>query len=698
MSVAPPIRPRPLAALLATLVLAGPSFATAQDRFPLSDEHKRWLEEEVIYIISEREKNAFERLQSENERNAFIAAFWQRRDTEPLTPENEFRTEHYRRIEYANTRLGGETPQPGWMTDRGRVYIKLGEPDDRETFQAVPGLYPAELWFYLQRREVLLPPLYILFFRDNNSGPYRQFNHVFDDPEDLMPAQALDINDSRRAAFEFLQEMSPQLAHSTITMRADRGPATGLMQPDQASLDAAALLLDIERAPHRRLDTNWASAAEAGRGLVETEYLFNFIPSSGITRVLVGPETLSTGALAHYAIEIEPQHFTLARQEDGDDYFTRFEIQGEVTDTEGTVVYAFATTPFLRLTESQLREVGARPFAYRGMFPLIPGEWQFRLVLKNEARTEYTVFEDALEVPDSGRSWLGRPFVLHSHDPAAEANATWTTGGFRLTPNARASGTVGSHLQVAVAAGGTGAISLRAYPWRPDETAGSEGTAPVFEADVPINAGLGLADIDLGDWGTGRYLLVAARDGRRSSSVLDLSARRGVSAPWGLTDSFDPLTPGAAPASLAEQWLRLDDLDRAQPLFEAALAANPNLIRARMVLARIALDEERSEVAVRLLEPALAQQPDNTRILRALGDAHQQARSLSRAVELFERSLALEAPDISLLNSLGVALVGLGENNRALTYLERSLDLDGGQDQVRELVVRLRAGSGPPGR
>ena len=671
--------------------------AVAQDLFPLSDEHRKWLEEEVIYIISSREEDAFERLRSEAEREAFITAFWQRRDPEPLTPENEFRTEHYQRIEYANSRLGGETPQPGWMTDRGRVYIKLGEPDDRETFQAVPGLYPAELWFYLQQRDVLLPPLYILFFRDNNSGPYRQFNHIFDDPEDLMPAQALDINDSRRAAFEFLQEMSPQLAHATITMRADRGPATGLMQPDQASLDGAALMLDIERAPHRRLDTSWVSSADAGRGRVETEYLFNFVPSAGITRVLAGPEPPFTDVLVHYAIEIEPQHFTLARQEDGGDYFTRFEIQGEVTNDEGRVIYGFSTTPFLRLTESQLRDVGARPFAYRGMFPLIPGEWKFRLVLKNEARNEYTVFEDDLKIPDSSDSWIGRPFVLHGHDPAAGADATWTTGSFRLTPNARASGTVDSRIQVAVAGGGTDAITLGAYPWRPEDASGGEGPEPAFEAEIPVNAGLGIADIDLEDWDTGRYLLVAGEDDQRNGSLLDVSARRGVSSPWGLTDSFDPLTPGAAPATLGEQWLRLDDLDRAGPLFEAALAANPDLVRARMVLARIALDEERSEEAVRLLEPALAQQPDNTRILRALGDAHQQARNLTRAAELFEKSLALEAPDTSLLNSLGVALVGLGEHDRALTYLERSLDLDGGQDQIRELVVKLRAGPGPPG-
>ncbi len=681
-------------AVAALSALAAP--ASAQEMFPLSEAHEKWLEEEVVYIISDRERDAFRNLISEAERDAFIEAFWDRRDPESLTPENEYRTEHYRRIEYANTRLAGETPQPGWMTDRGRVYIKLGEPDDRETFQAVPGLYPAELWFYLQQRDMALPPLYILFFRDNNSGPYRQFNHVFDDPEDLMPAQALDISDSRRAAFEFLQEMSPQLAHSTITMRADRGPATGLMQPDQASLDAAALMLDIERAPFRRLDTSWVSSADAGRGLVETEYMFNLIPSMGLTRVLPGPDSLFAGVLTHYAIEIEPQHFTLAQEEDGDVYFTRFEVQGEVTDREGTVIYGFSATPFLRLTESQLREVGARPFAYRGMFPLIPGDWTFRLVLKNEARTEYTVFEDELSVPNQGTPWIGRPFVLHAHNPAADLHSTWTSSGFRLIPNARASGTAGERLRVGIAASGISSVLLRAYSWQPDDSVGGEVPEPAFEAEVPVDDGLGVVDIDPTDWETGRYLLIAGKGDRQRSSLLDLTAQRGVSTPWGLTDTFDPLAAGAVPATLGEQRLRMGEIELARHLFEAALTMNPDLARARMVLARIALDENRAEDAIRLLEPALAQQPDDTQILRALGDAHQQALSFGRAVELFERSLVLETPDTNLLNSLGAALVRLGENDRALTYLERSLDLDGSQEHVRDLVVRLRSLSDPP--
>ena len=98
--------------LTAFLGIAVPLTAAGQDRFPLSDEHGKWLEDEVVYIISDREQDAFEKLQSEAEREAFIAAFWRRRDPEPLTPENEYRIEHYRAHRLReHLRLGRERPR-----------------------------------------------------------------------------------------------------------------------------------------------------------------------------------------------------------------------------------------------------------------------------------------------------------------------------------------------------------------------------------------------------------------------------------------------------------------------------------------------------------------------------------------------------------------------------------------------------------
>ena len=97
----------------------------------LSKTYKRWLDEDVVYIITDEERKAFKQLSNDEERDQFIEAFWQRRDPTPDTEENEFREEHYRRIEYANEHFAAGVP--GWRTDRGRIYIMYGPPDEIES-------------------------------------------------------------------------------------------------------------------------------------------------------------------------------------------------------------------------------------------------------------------------------------------------------------------------------------------------------------------------------------------------------------------------------------------------------------------------------------------------------------------------------------------------------------------------------------
>jgi len=94
----------------------------------LSKTYKKWLDEDVVYIISDEERKAFKQLSNDEERDQFIEAFWQRRDPTPDTEENEFKEEHYRRIEYANEHFAAGLP--GWKTDRGRIYIMYGPADE----------------------------------------------------------------------------------------------------------------------------------------------------------------------------------------------------------------------------------------------------------------------------------------------------------------------------------------------------------------------------------------------------------------------------------------------------------------------------------------------------------------------------------------------------------------------------------------
>jgi len=128
-------------------------------RKELASPYKNWLDEEVRWIISDEERTAFKRLQTDDEKQAFIEQFWLRRDPTPDTEENEFKEEHYRRIAWANDRFASGVP--GWKTDRGQIYIKFGPPDENDSHTSGgPGerdinegggettFFPYERWRY----------------------------------------------------------------------------------------------------------------------------------------------------------------------------------------------------------------------------------------------------------------------------------------------------------------------------------------------------------------------------------------------------------------------------------------------------------------------------------------------------------------------------------------------------------------------
>src|SRR6201997_4648177 len=92
---------------------------------------RKWLDEDVAYIITNEERAAYKALKTDEEREQFIEQFWLRRDPTPDTVENEFKEDHYERIAYANERFASGIP--GWKTDRGRIYIIYGKPDEIES-------------------------------------------------------------------------------------------------------------------------------------------------------------------------------------------------------------------------------------------------------------------------------------------------------------------------------------------------------------------------------------------------------------------------------------------------------------------------------------------------------------------------------------------------------------------------------------
>jgi GWxTD domain-containing protein len=132
----------------------------------------RWLNQDVVYIIADEERAAFQKLASDEEREKFIKQFWLRRDPTPDTVENEFKEEHYRRIAYSNERFRTVSRRPGWQTDRGHMYIVYGPPDQIESHPSGDaGTSPFEVWRY-RHIEGIGDNLFVTFIDRTGTGDY----------------------------------------------------------------------------------------------------------------------------------------------------------------------------------------------------------------------------------------------------------------------------------------------------------------------------------------------------------------------------------------------------------------------------------------------------------------------------------------------------------------------------------------------
>jgi GWxTD domain-containing protein len=157
----------------------------ARELTPLPDDPefrrtlRRWDDGPTRYVILKEEQDLFRQLETDEDRLRFIQDFWARRDRRPETAENEYRLEFWRRVADAERRFI-DSPSPGWTTDRGRILILMGPPDQVENFRS-RGIGAGVIrWIYRQRPNPYLEPNFIVAFRETYSGEYELSNDVRD--------------------------------------------------------------------------------------------------------------------------------------------------------------------------------------------------------------------------------------------------------------------------------------------------------------------------------------------------------------------------------------------------------------------------------------------------------------------------------------------------------------------------------------
>jgi GWxTD domain-containing protein len=213
-------------ACLGLVFVIGSAFASAgpllffEQKLPLAPKYKAWLAEEVVYIITTKEREIFQKLESDEDRDRFIEEFWKARDPTPGTPRNEFRDEHYRRIEFANKTFGRGLPFQGWRTQRGRIYIILGPPVDVQRFES-GEIYPIELWYFQGNPALGQAPFFrLLFYKKGGGGDFELYHPLGNSPKELVAGRG---SNSDGAAMEVLRQISLELAQSTYSLMSPSG-------------------------------------------------------------------------------------------------------------------------------------------------------------------------------------------------------------------------------------------------------------------------------------------------------------------------------------------------------------------------------------------------------------------------------------------------------------------------------------------
>ncbi len=704
------------------LLAAAPGFAQSEDELieRLPERHRVWLEEEVIYIITDREKRTFLELSSEIERDAFVGAFWRKRDLNPSTPENEFRTEHYARIDHVNNWFGRDTFRKGWQTDRGRYYILLGPPRSIQNYEARDEIYPTELWFYnnSELKRFGLPAFfYLLFWRRHGIGELQLYDPIADGPPALLTGyqpERRDFRDEVERAYEVLYEFDPEVANAAMSFRTDEQDITRFQAVPFGSL---SLLQDIHDVPFVGLDDSYADRLDFENGAIEADYLFTYVPGHGAMAILPGPEGAS---FLHWVIDIDAQHNSFVRNEDRGTFDTSYigSVEVVLRDDPETVVTEFRQESFVSLSESE-RGALHRPFSWSGLLPLVPGSHTVRIVLRNracgsrdesECAKSYTLVEGDVSVLGAGAGpglsdlVLGKRF--EEADPAYRPFRMAVSEG--VIPNPQGVYTVGSNFVAALVPrdppeGST--VRFRVLSREPLSD-GEVRLERSVEARIEPARGMVSLDMPLLDLEAARYEVEAtlldpageALDARRAAfsisprgDLLD-AGFRGVLLPYG------PENPGLTSLALGEQLVALERSASARAVLEHAIQTAPRLGRARELLAGLEAEAGNLDRVVELLEPVYAEVRDRYEVLRVLGEAYFRLQRFEDADALLGRAFAIRNPDAGGLNMLGLARFQVSDFDGAQEAFERSLGLDAEQPQVREALDRVeearRAASG----
>ncbi len=358
-------------------------------RKELETPYRKWLNEDVTYIITDEERTAWKRLSTDEEREQFIEQFWLRRDPTPDTLENEFKEEHYRRIAYANEHYASGIP--GWKADRGRIYITYGPADEIESHPSggsyerpmaegggQTSTYPFEQWRY-RYIEGIGNDIIIEFVDPTMTGEYR-----------------MTMDPSEKDALLYVPNagltMMEQMGMASKTDRFNRTDGTHL---GQSFGGTPASMNEFERLERfSKLQRPPVVKFKDLEAAVTSHITFNLLPVKVQADYI---KVTNSSVLTNVTILMQNKDLQFQLKDGVQKAVVN--IYARITTMSRRVVNVFEDTVTVESAKELLQAVIVKPSLYQKSIPLAPGMYRLNVVVKDIVGGNMNNYETALNVP-----------------------------------------------------------------------------------------------------------------------------------------------------------------------------------------------------------------------------------------------------------------------------------------------------------
>jgi GWxTD domain-containing protein len=391
-------------------------------KIELSKTYRKWLDEDVRWIITDDERHAFMQLSNDEERDQFIEAFWQRRDPTPDTEENEFKEEHYRRIAYANEHYAAGIP--GWKSDRGRIYIVFGPADEIESHPSggsyerpmdegggETSTFPFEQWRY-RYIEGIGQEIIVEFVDTCMCGDYHMtLDRSEKDALKYTPNAGLTLYEQMGMASKadrFTNGGLEQLGQSPFTNNLQTKEFDRLDTYAKLQSTPAVKFKDLEEVVSHKISVN----------LMPFDVRADFVKVTGDT------------VLVPVTIQIKNRDVTF-QNKDGVERGT-VNIFGRVTTLTGKIVQTFEDTVQVDVPVELLPKTAENSSVYWKALPLRISQNRYRLdiVVKDVNGDRTGSWSRAIEIPDFSDDKLSSSTLIIADQMEPVATKNVGTGNF----------------------------------------------------------------------------------------------------------------------------------------------------------------------------------------------------------------------------------------------------------------------------